>query len=85
MNTLKGPVKHYWCASGEFTIQVLMRGSGLLIPGMGRQLEDFILYAVQCVLRNKLKGQSHSYQHHYIIFHGKELALTCLSGRNHHI
>ena len=28
-NTLKGPVKHYWCVSGELTIQgeLLMRGS----------------------------------------------------------
>lgn len=37
-NTLKGPVKHYWCVSGELTIQgyLLMRGSRLIIPATMR-------------------------------------------------
>ena len=55
MNTLKGPVNHYWCASGELTIQgdLLMRLCRLLIPATVRadilqQLHEGHLGVTKC-------------------------------------
>ena len=55
MNTLKGPVNHIWCASGELTIQgdLLMRVSRLLIPATVRadilqQLHEGHLGVTKC-------------------------------------
>ena len=55
MNTLKGPVNHYWCASGELTIQgdLLMRVSRLRVPATVRadilqQLHEGHLGVTKC-------------------------------------
>ena len=55
MNTPKGPVNHYWCASGELTIQgdLLMRVSRLRIPATVRadilqQLHEGHLGVTKC-------------------------------------
>ena len=54
-NTLKGPVKHYWCVSGELTIQgdLLMRGSRLVTPatlrvGILHKLHEGHLGVIKC-------------------------------------